>query len=189
MENNKNKLIDESPESNSTTDSDRIDDLGFSVPLQKPAKPKQKGSNIMKSFIDCFHQYQGNIEVVNFKSKLVKFNSLISNRKARYKILIVVLIAFLMGLFTTLFVKNSGLYSLGINGIWQGIARISKTSMLMDGSSFNTAESVYDAIFWTMVVVTNIPLVIFAYKKISKQFAYLTLCILLSNVWLCLRIC
>ncbi len=175
MDSNKNKLIDESPESNTTTDSDRIDDLGFSVPLNKPTKSKQKGSNIMKSFIDCFHQYQGNIETVNFKSKLVKFNALLSNKKARYKILIVILIAFCMGLATTLLVKNSGLYSLGINGIWQGIARITKTSMLMDGTNSHTAEAVYDAIFWTMVVLSNIPLVIFAYKKISKQFAYLTI--------------
>lgn len=154
-----------------------IDELAFSISLEQNLNKKNvvKFSDSFKSFVETIRGQNYNIQTVNFKSKIVKFSSVLTSRSFKFKILLLFLAALIMGLMTLFLVKNSGLYSLGISGIFQGIARIAKTSMEKAGSSQVEIDIVYNILFWSLNILINIPLVIFAYKFVSKQFAYLTI--------------
>lgn len=158
-------------------DNSNPENLAFSIPINKTISNKKntKASSLFKSFVETIKASSNNIEVVNFKSKLVKFSAILTNRSFRFKLLIIFLTAMVTGFLTLLLVKNSGLYSLGINGVFQGIAKIVKTSMNMQDANPNTIELIYNLIYWISNVLFNIPLAFFAYKKISKRFAYLTI--------------
>lgn len=161
-------------ESTNIIDDSSLEELAFSVPIVKEKKPS-KVSNLFKSFVDTIKGSNLNVETINLKSKLVKFSAVLSTRKFRFKILIIILVSMIIGLLTLLLIKNSGLYSLGINGIFQGIAKFTKTSLYFDGLDNNTIQLIYNILFWGSNIIFNIPLAIFAYKKVSKQFAYLTI--------------
>lgn len=90
------------------------------------------------------------------------------------KCLLVIFAATLIAFANLLFLKNTGLYSAGIGGVAQGIARIVQTALTLNGKKANTVSLVFNLMFWFGVAAFNIPLFIFGWLKISRQFALLT---------------
>lgn len=86
-----------------------------------------------------------------------------------------------MSITTLLLVQNSGLYSSGVAGIFQAIARFSQAMLRKGGLDLDTVNLIYNIMFWGFYLLANIPLLIFAHKKVSKQFAYLTFLYILMN--------
>lgn len=90
------------------------------------------------------------------------------------KYLACVVVGILAGLIAFLLLKNTGTYSSGLGGISQGIARIVQVVLAKNEVSTATIEATYNAMFWGIILLLNIPLLIFAYFKIDKQFALMT---------------
>lgn len=113
------------------------------------------------------------MEKKEFKSSLIKMMRPYSTTKKRIIFPLIICLGLVSAIATLFFVQNTGLFSMGVTGILQGIAKISQSSLINKNPS--AAETVYNILFWLLYFVFNIPLFIFAYLKISKKFALLTI--------------
>ncbi len=114
-------------------------------------------------------------ETVRFHSTIVKFSQLYKTQNKWIRYLLAVSMGIVAGIFALFFIQNTGLYQPGLGGALQGVARLVQTEMLESGSAAGISETVYNVLFWGLYLIANIPLCIFAYYKINKQFAYLTI--------------
>ncbi|MGL4950537.1 MAG: YitT family protein [Mycoplasma sp.] len=158
------------------------DTLDFSIPIKNVKKTSQSFDKL-KTYIENKGLLDRNkdFEIVNFQSKIVKFSFLFMKQKLRKQMLLLILLSLGMSVVSLFLVQNSGLYSSGIGGIFQGMARIVQTSLLNKGVAESVVSPVYNSIYWGTYFLANIPLIYFAYKKISKQFAYMTVIYILFN--------
>lgn len=157
------------------------ENLQFSIPIKK-SKKSANNFERLKTYIQNVNNFQKrDFEVVNFKSKLVKFNFLFKKQNTMKKLAWLIFLSLSMSITTLLLVQNSGLYSSGVAGIFQAVARFSQAALRNDGVDLNTVNLIYNIMFWGFYLLANIPLLIFAHKKISKQFAYLTFLYILMN--------
>jgi len=123
-------------------------------------------------------------EFARFKYKGLKFAWLYQNIKIRYKTLIMIFAALTMGIITLFFIQNTGLYSPGMNGITQGFSRLIGAILFKNNIPDKTIELTTTLLFYILQAFVNIPGLIFSYKKIGKEFAFLTsIYILVSNIF------
>lgn len=113
------------------------------------------------------------MEKKEFKSSLIKMMKPYSTTKKRIIYPLIISLGLVSAIATLFFVQNTGLFSMGVTGILQGIAKISQSSLI--NTNVETAAIVYNILFWLLYFIFNIPLFIFAYLKISKKFALLTI--------------
>jgi uncharacterized membrane-anchored protein YitT (DUF2179 family) len=89
-----------------------------------------------------------------------------------------------MSIATVLLVEVTGLYTGGFSACLQGVARLVYVAMMKNASNDAAAQEVanivFNALFWGLYVCLNIPLTIFAFKKIGKSFTGLSLTYLLT---------
>lgn len=123
-----------------------------------------------------------NIKTQNIKysAKTIRLGWLYKIDKLWAKILLVCLFGTIVSITTWLFVQYTGVYTPGISGIIQGIAKITRIQISNAGND-SLANVIYNIIFWGLYVLINIPLIIFAYYKIGKNFAILTLFFIISS--------
>lgn len=159
-----------------------IDSLDFSVSVWKNKK-NSNSFNKLKTYIENANNYYKNsdYEIVNFKSKIVKFSFLFLRFSFWKQLVLLIVLSLSMSVFTLFLIQNSGLYSAGVSGIFQGIARLTQIIMYKNNAPAEIIDPVYNAIFWGSYFLANIPLIFFAYKKISKRFAILTIIYILFN--------
>ncbi len=112
-----------------------------------------------------------NIQNVRFKSGIVKFSKLYDTTNLPKRYLLSLLFGVISGLATLFFIQNTGLYSPGLSGAIQGASRMVRTSITNEA----VATSVYNFMFWGLYFIANIPLCIFAYYKVGKHFAIMTI--------------
>jgi uncharacterized membrane-anchored protein YitT (DUF2179 family) len=77
------------------------------------------------------------------------------------RIFIVCFIGLVYSFEVTFFVKNSGIYNTGIGAICQGISRFTYIMILKTGDA-QTADLIFNVLFWGLYGVINIPLLIFS---------------------------
>ncbi len=124
--------------------------------------------------------YQGCVSRQEFDrirktSGLLRFSGLYSEKRVWVRYLIIAIGALFFGFISLIFVKNTGLYSAGLGGIFQGIARFTQTAMLQGSPAMvAAAPTVYNVLFWGLYFIANLPLCLFAYYKIDKRFAKLS---------------
>ncbi|MDR3249538.1 MAG: hypothetical protein LBS95_00450 [Mycoplasmataceae bacterium] len=99
----------------------------------------------------------------------------------RSKILIAMLLGVLYSLATTVFVKNTSLYTGGTSAFFFGIARLTRTIMDIKGVGKETTDITFNALFWGLYLLMNIPLFLLAYKKVGKHFAIISMSFLIVN--------
>ncbi len=128
------------------------------------------------------HLSELNIKTQNIKysAKTIRLGWLYKIDKLWAKILLVCLFGTIVSVTTWLFVQYTGVYTPGISGIIQGIAKITRIQISNTGNSA-LANIIYNIIFWGLYVLINIPLIIFSYYKIGKNFAILTLFFIISS--------
>jgi uncharacterized membrane-anchored protein YitT (DUF2179 family) len=89
-----------------------------------------------------------------------------------------------MSVATVLLVEVTGLYTGGFGACLQGVARLVYTAMMKHANDPNNASLVanyvFNGLFWGLYLLLNVPLTIFAFKKIGKSFAGLSLTYLLT---------
>ncbi|MGL4616783.1 MAG: YitT family protein [Mycoplasmoidaceae bacterium] len=96
---------------------------------------------------------------------------------------IAVIVGILSALASIFLVRNMGLYTFGLSGIFQGVARIVKVTSSKYITDPQTIENIYNIIFYGLYLLANIPLIIFSYFKLGKRFTHLsTIVIVLGNV-------
>ncbi len=111
------------------------------------------------------------IETLFFNTSSVKLQRFYTDFDFKWKVLIVIIMGFLIGTVALFFVKNSGLYSLGIAAITQGLSRIITTSIDAKTNASNDVVNLVSSLtFWFFILIVNIPLLIFSWKKIGKKF-------------------
>jgi uncharacterized membrane-anchored protein YitT (DUF2179 family) len=109
-----------------------------------------------------------------FNSGIVKFARLYALNKTWIKYLIAVMLGLFMSISTVILVESTGLYTGGFGACFQGIARVAYVALSLKNVNPEVANIIYNALFWGLYVLLNIPLTIFAYFKINKQFAKLS---------------
>ncbi|WPL38133.1 YitT family protein [Malacoplasma iowae] len=113
--------------------------------------------------------------LTQFKSTIGWFSVFYSRSDMKWRILIAFLVGLLMSFVSIVMIQNTGVIISGMSGIFQGIARITKTAVLK-GNLLNgdSAEVLYTSMFYGFYLVVSIPLIIFSYFKIGKNFTILS---------------
>ena len=145
--------------------------------LKKQINSSIKNRSDAKKFI--YRKKTKSIEIVSFqiekkefKSSLLKLMKPYSTTKKRIIFPLIILLGLVSAIATLFFVQNTGLFSMGVTGVLQGIAKIARAGL---SNNPELALTIYNILFWLLYFILNIPLFIFAYFKISKKFALLTL--------------
>lgn len=113
----------------------------------------------------------GSFTRVKLSGSLLKLSSLYSIKKTWVLLLVITLISLISGFIGVLFLQNTGLYNVGFEAFAQGIARL--VSFLIKGDP-SLKNSVMNALFWSLIIVVNIPLIFFGWIKIGKKFTLFT---------------
>ena len=146
------------------------------------ANLKKKIASI-KSYIDELQKIQKRslnatsvkIQNVKYSARTIRMGPFYKIKEWWQKYLLVAAIGSLVSVIIWLLVQYTGVYSAGLSGIIQGIAKITKIEMELNGSAESLANAVYNALFWGLYFIINIPLLIFGYFKVGKQFAIMTI--------------
>lgn len=110
----------------------------------------------------------------------LKLSLLYKRRPSWVYILISAFIGFIFGVISLFFVKNTGLYNFGIAAIGQGIAKLTVALLHPILKNEPYILNVIDqSIFWFLYVLVSVPLFVFSYKKLGKEFTIITLVFLI----------
>ncbi|QJG66731.1 DUF2179 domain-containing protein [Mycoplasma phocoenae] len=127
-----------------------------------------------------------NIETkrVRVDESLLFFNKL-HNIETRWgKIFITFLMSIFFAIASIVMIQNTGLYGLGVDALSHSIGRFVGYFSLKAGANPALARTIFVILFWGITVLLNIPLIIFSYFKINKNFAiYTFLFIILSSIF------
>lgn len=136
-------------------------------------KNKKKDENVL--VLDNFVR-------VKLSQSLLKFSGLYDNKKVWFKILLIFIVSLLTGFFGVILLQNTGLYNVGLEALSQGIGRLAQFLVMKQTHDPQAAYNVFNALFWSIIILVNIPLIFFGWFKISKKFSlYTTLYIIISS--------
>ncbi|MGL4647402.1 MAG: YitT family protein [Mycoplasmoidaceae bacterium] len=116
-----------------------------------------------------------------FKSSTIRLSEVYAISKDWQKYLIVIAIGLTIGFLTLIFLKNTGLYSMGISAVTQGISRLITSLMVFNNVDSTVTTWISEITFWFSLFLVNLPLSIFARKYIGNKFTFLTLTYLLTS--------
>ncbi|MGL4768634.1 MAG: YitT family protein [Mycoplasmoidaceae bacterium] len=136
--------------------------------------------NIKKNVKDFFVDENIIYKITDHKQSFGIFTKLHYLRKFHLKILISFLVGIFLSFNLLFFVQPTGLYTAGIAGIFQGLARVSK-SLIVDPK---VEKIIFTFLFYGGNFLINVPLFIFGYFKIGKKFALLSLVTLIVTSFL-----
>ncbi|WP_412031483.1 DUF2179 domain-containing protein [Metamycoplasma buccale] len=121
------------------------------------------------------------IDRIKVNDSLLHFSTLHRVKKMSHQIVLTTLIAIVFSFFGMLFVQNTGLYGFGVDAISHGFGRLSGFLVWHYSKNENVARITFVVLFWLVNFIINIPLFIFAAKKINKNFALLTFVFMLVS--------
>lgn len=127
----------------------------------------------------------GNYLRIKLSGSMLKFSSLYSNEKVFIKLIIISIVSVISALIGVIFVQNTGLYNVGFESFAQGVGRLASYLVTSENPMTNKELGyvVFNSLFWVLIIVVNIPLIIFGWYKIGKQFTiYTSIYIVLSSV-------
>lgn len=158
--------------------------------LFKSKKQKQLENELIeKKAIKLQKKSKKEIKYVstNFKSTIGLFSIFYSRNDMKWRIFVACMVGLIISFVSIVFVQNTGVVVTGLSGIFQGIARITKVVLnknrLNLGLTEDNIQNVYNAMFYGMYLLMNIPLMIFSYKKVGKNFTIISsIPVIISNV-------
>lgn len=121
----------------------------------------------------------GKYELRHLHSKPIPFAKLYLNKNVKLKYVIAGLCGIAFAFLTSCFIKNTGAFSYGLSSFLQGIAKL--CSFFVYRAGIASAGTIYSALFWGLILVGNLPLFVFGWKKVGHRFAMLTLTFLITN--------
>ncbi|WP_027119893.1 DUF2179 domain-containing protein [[Mycoplasma] testudinis] len=111
---------------------------------------------------------------VRLANSILKFSSIYQVKKRSIQISWIVFLGLVSAIFGVLLVENTGLYDIGLSAISQGIGRISYYAIYNATNNSQLSYAIFNVLFWGIYLLANIPLVIFGWYKIGKNFALLS---------------
>lgn len=118
----------------------------------------------------------------HYKSTIGIFSKIYGRKDFKWRVGIAIVVGLMMSFTSLVFIQNTGVYISGTSGIFQGIARVAKTAIAKEGDAA-LAETMYQILFYVLYLLTNIPLIVFSYKKMGKKFTILSaIVVIISNV-------
>ncbi len=121
--------------------------------------------------------------ITHYKSTLSFFSKIYSRHDILWRVMVMCVVGLLMSFTSLLFIQNTGVYISGTSGIFQGIARIVKVIMKKQEVDPGMVNLTYQLMFYGLYLITNIPLMIFSWKKMGKRFTILSsIPVVISNV-------
>ncbi|ACF07093.1 Uncharacterised protein [Metamycoplasma arthritidis] len=118
---------------------------------------------------------------VKVSDQLLPFSMLHRVKKKSLQIIWTIIISILFAFFGIIFIQNTGLYGFGVDAISHGGARFISFLIQYNNGSKEAARIVFVVLFWFINFAINIPLFIFAAKKINRNFALLTFIFMLFS--------
>lgn len=132
-------------------------------------------TDLESKHLSSLHNTTVSMQNVKYEAKTIRLGSLYKIDKLWIKMSVVAMLGIVVACAVWLLVQYTGVYTSGVSGLIQGIAKIVKIKIEDMGSDYaNLANTVYNALFWGLYFFINIPLIIFAYFKVNKQFAILS---------------
>lgn len=124
---------------------------------------------------NSLHNKPVEVQNVRYSAKTIRLGFLYEIDQLWVKLLIIVALGVIASVSVWLLVQYTGIYTSGVSGIIQGLAKITKIKISeLGGKYVELSNDIYNAMFWGLYFFINIPLIIFAYFKIGKQFALLS---------------
>lgn len=121
--------------------------------------------------------------ITHYKSTIGLFSKIYGRNDFKWRVGMAIIAGLLMSFASIICVQNTGVYISGTSGIFQGIARIVKTVLKKENVNDSTINLIYQLFFYGLYLITNVPLIIFSYKKMGKKFTILSsIVVILSNV-------
>lgn len=124
---------------------------------------------------------KGIYKVGNVSAKGLPFAKLYFSKNIGLKYGLAALLGLIFAILALFLVKNTGGFSFGFSGLMQGIDRLIVYFIYKSGVSADKAKLAYSILFWGLILVANVPLFFFSWKKIGKRFTLLTLTFLVTN--------
>ena len=118
-------------------------------------------------------------QIQRLSGRPLPFSKLYLSKNIALKYLLAAILGVVYACLTLFFIKNTGGYSYGLSSLLQGISKL--CSYFVYKAEVKNASAIYSAMFWGLILVCNIPLFIFSWKKIGHRFTLLTLTFLLVN--------
>lgn len=115
------------------------------------------------------------IDRIKIKEKLLHLSILHNINKFWQQLIGVAFLSLFFAFFGMIFIQNTGLYGFGVDAISHGSARLAATLAIKKGLSEQSARIIFNVLFWAVNFIINIPLFIFATKKINYNFGVLTM--------------
>lgn len=115
------------------------------------------------------------IQKINIKDSILKFSSLHKVNKLWLQITLTILIALIFSFLGIFLIQNTGLYGLGVDALSHGVGRLLAFITLKSSNDKNLSRYIFIIFFWLTNLLINIPLFVFAYKKINSNFALLNI--------------
>ena len=131
----------------------------------------------MKNKISDFNEKAYSVQ--RLSGRPLPFSKLYLNKSIPLKYCLAAILGVIYAVLTLIFIKNTGGYSYGLSSLLQGVAKL--CSYFVFRANVANAKAIYSALFWGLILVFNIPLFIFSWKKIGHRFTLLTLTFLLVN--------
>lgn len=113
------------------------------------------------------------IQNVKYSARTIRMGPFYKINKLWEKYLLIAVLGCISSVVVWLLVQYTGVYSAGLSGVIQGLAKIVKIE-LDNAHLQDLAVTVYNALFWGLYFVLNIPLLIFAFFKLGRHFALMT---------------
>ncbi|MDJ1646391.1 DUF2179 domain-containing protein [Mycoplasma phocimorsus] len=106
----------------------------------------------------------------------LKLSFLYKPRKLWFILFISTILGIIYGTTRVFLVGSTGIYDFGIAAIGQGIAKL--TMALLWNSNINITPDqlriLYEILFWSLYIIISIPLFILSYKKLGKEFTFIS---------------
>ncbi|MCV3753927.1 YitT family protein [Ureaplasma zalophigenitalium] len=127
-------------------------------------------------------QLNSQTETIKFKAGILKFASLYTTKRLWVRYLIILILSMTTSVISLFLVQNTGIYSPGVTGLSQGFSRLIQTVIIyLNPSLVTQAQISYNVLFWLLVILINVPLLIFSYLKLGKHFTLMTLLYLVAT--------
>ncbi|XQP55505.1 MAG: YitT family protein [Mycoplasmoidaceae bacterium] len=122
----------------------------------------------------------GKYELRHLHAKPIPFAKLYLSKNVGLKYTLAALTGVIYSVLALFFVKNTGAFTYGLSSLMQGFAKLF-SFFAYKNLPADVAAKIYSAMFWGLLLIANIPLFIFSWKKIGHRFTMMTLVFLVSN--------
>lgn len=119
-------------------------------------------------------------DTIRVHTNTIRFQKLYDTMNLWKRYMIASIVGVFMSFVILFLLKNTGLYNSGLSGFLQGLSRLIYV-LICKNVNKSAADTSFNFLFWGLYLLLNIPLLIFSWIKIGKNFTKLTFIFLLVS--------